>query len=128
MAQIAQELAIPAMPAVPRVASLPRWRVVLWLVALTTLGALLAGSWLGYIGSVSTSSYNMQRLHAERDAWRTRNDQLRVELSKARSLAFVEHEAVTRLQMRKPSEITYLVLEPLPGQAVPGVRGAAAPR
>jgi hypothetical protein len=101
---------------------------MLWLVALTILVGCLAASWLAYVGSVSTSSYNIQRLRAERDAWRIRNEQLRVELAKARSLTWVEHEAVSRLGMQKAGQLTYLELEPSSAQASAPPPSSAGPR
>ena len=112
MAQIAAELAAGPLPRVPALPALPRWRMVAWLAALTLVVGLMAASYLAYTASVATSSYSIQRLRAERDAWRVRNEQLRVELAKARSLSWVEHEAVTRLKMHKAGQLTYLRVEP----------------
>jgi hypothetical protein len=77
-----------------------------------TLIGLVAATYLAYSGNVATSSYSLQRLRAERDAWRTRNDQLRLELAKVHSLRWVEREAVDRLKMHRPSQQTYLRVEP----------------
>ncbi len=112
MAQAATELVGAPLAGVRVLPPLPRWRAVLWLGVLTGLVGLAAASYLAYTGSVATSGYNIQRLQAERDGWRTRNDQLRVEIAKARSLTWVEHEAVTRLGMQKPTQLTYLRVEP----------------
>ena len=109
MAQIATRLIAP--PSVPFLPALPRWRVILWLGALTALAGVVAASYLAYTGTRATASYSIQRLQAERDAWRTRNEQLRVELSKARSLTWIEHEAVARLKMHKATGLTYLQLD-----------------
>ena len=111
MAQIATEL--PSLP-VPRLPALPtiRWRIVgLLVTALFVLGGLSA-SYLAYIGNVATTNYTIQRLQDERDLWRNRNAQLRVELAKARSLTWIEHEAVGRLRMQKASQLIYLQVEP----------------
>lgn len=129
MADLVSESAAVSLRGVTFSPGLPRWRVVLWLLALTLPVCLLAGSYLAYTGSVATSGYEVQRLRAERDAWRTRNEQLRVELHKVRSLTWVEHEAVSRLQMQKPSQLTYLKLEWEPtraGPAEPDPRAASA--
>ena len=93
----------------------------------------IAALYLSYIDSVATSGYGIKRLQTERDAWRTRNDQLRVELGKARSLTWVEHEAVGRLKMQRATGLTYLKLDE-PGPAVAAPAGntphaqAAGPR
>jgi hypothetical protein len=124
VANIASEVVAPPLGRLPRIPSLPRWRIMLWLLALTVLVGLLAASWLAYIAGVSTSSYYIQRLRAEREVWRMKNDQLELELAKVRSLTWVEHEAVSRLQMRRPSELTYLQVDL--GQ--PPAAGAGRPR
>lgn len=125
MAQIAGELsAQPATQLLPRPA-LPAWRVVLWLGALTALAGVVAASYLAYTGSVATATYSIQRLEAERDAWRTRNDQLRVELGKVRSLTWVEHEAVSRLRMQKAPDAVYL---PIDGYTPPAARAPTGGR
>ena len=111
MAQMVGEMVAAPSPSVPFRAALPRWRVVLWLGALTALVAVVAASYLAYTGSVATASYSIQRLQAERDAWRIKNEQLRVELGKARSLTWIEHEAVTRLKMHKSGGAIYLPIE-----------------
>lgn len=98
--------------AYPQVTSLARSRTALCLVVFALLVGLVAATYLGYSGSVATSSYSLQRLRTERDAWRARNEQLRLELAKARSLTWVEHEAVSRLNMRRPAQLTYLRVEP----------------
>ncbi len=60
------------------------------------------------LGSFTTSGYDLQRLHSERDEWRQRNEQLDLELAKVQSLAWIEVEAVQRLGMQKASHVTYL--------------------
>lgn len=112
MAQMAGELVKRPASDVRALPALPRWRVVLWLGALSLMVGLLATSYLAYTGSVATLSYNLQRLNAERDAWRMRNEQLRVELAKVQSLTWVEHQAVSRLGMQKPGELIYLTVQP----------------
>jgi hypothetical protein len=119
MAQIAGELATVPQVRVPPLPALPRLNVVLWLGALTLLVGLVAGSYLAYTSSVATAGYSIQRLRAERDVWRARNEQLRLELARVRSLTWVEHEAVARLGMQKPAQLTYLRVEPI-AQAVAG--------
>src|SRR5712691_7693414 len=60
----------PGLAALPEGAAFPRARFVLWLAALTVMVGMMAASYLAYTASVSTSSYNLQRLMAEREAWR----------------------------------------------------------
>ena len=111
MAQIAGELTVLPAPSVNLSPAFPRWRVLLWGALLTLVVVLIAGLYLANIGSLATSGYGILSLRAERDAWRTRNEQLRVELGKARSLTWVEHEAVSRLKMQKATGLVYLELE-----------------
>jgi hypothetical protein len=132
MAQIANELRIAPAGSVAFAPALPRWRVILWLGALTALAGVVAASYLAYTGTRATASYSIQRLQAERDSWRTRNEQLRVELGKARSLTWVEHEAVSRLKMHKAGALTYLPIDGYDPAAsappVPGERDTARSR
>jgi hypothetical protein len=108
MAQLAHELSVTRLSVVPVAPILPRWRVILWGTLLTALVGVIAGGYLAYVGNVTTSGYEILSLQAERDAWRTRNAQLRVEIGKARSLTWVEHEAVGRLRMQPASALLYL--------------------
>jgi hypothetical protein len=114
MAQIATELPslpIAALPALPAI----RWRILgLLVAALLVLGGLSA-SYLSYIGNVATTNYTIQRLQDERDLWRNRNAQLRVELAKTHSLTWIEHEAVGRLRMQKAAQLIYLQVDPSNG-------------
>jgi hypothetical protein len=128
MAQIAGELAPMPLARVAPLLSLPRWNAVLWLGALTLLVGLVAASYLAYTSGVATSGYSIRRLRAERDVWRARNEQLRLELARARSLTWVEHEAVARLGMQQPAQLTYLRVEPIAQTAAgPDAKTAGAP-
>ena len=64
------------------------------------------------LGSVTTSGYDKQRLEAERNEWRQRNEQLLLELAKVQSLAWIEVEATQRLGMRRAERVTYLEVSP----------------
>jgi hypothetical protein len=59
---------------------------------------------------VATVGYDIQHLQVERDDWQLRNEQLRLELAKRRSLTWIESEAVGRLDMvrAEPTALTYL--------------------
>lgn len=125
MAQVTGDLIAPPAPRLFFRSPLPTWRVVLWLGALTALVGVVAASYLAYTGSVATATYSIQRLEAERGLWRSRNEQLRFELGKVRSLTWVEHEAVSRLKMQKAPSATYLPIDgytPPPDPAAAGGR------
>jgi cell division protein FtsL len=64
--------------------------------------------YLAQTSGVATTGYDIQRLQAERSEWMIRNEQLKLELTKLRSLAWVESEAVRRLGMQRPESVTYL--------------------
>jgi hypothetical protein len=117
MAVIAGELVAPPIErTLPAHIGLPRPRLVLLAAALIVLAAIGSGSYLAYQGSIATTGYSIQRLELERDAWKTRNDQIRAELARVRSLPYVEHEAVTRLRMQRPVRVAYLPFDGTPSQ------------
>src|SRR5262245_50142683 len=64
------------------------------------------------LGGVTTSGYDLQRLQAERNEWRQRNEQLELELAKVQSIAWIEVEAVRRLGMQKAGRVAYLEVVP----------------
>ena len=106
-------------PSRPRIAR-PNWGVVL----LVALIALAPPAYLAQTGGALTTGYTIQRLQGERNAWRVRNQQLELELAKARSLAWVETEAVTRLGMRRPDRQTVVAID----APIPATRPAPAER
>jgi cell division protein FtsL len=108
MAQIAGELRTARVPSVPLPSALPRLTLLVWFTLLTLLVGVVAASYLAYTGNIARANYDVQKLQVERDQWRMHNDQLRVELAKVHSLTWVEHEAVTRLNMQRPGQLTYL--------------------
>jgi hypothetical protein len=59
---------------------------------------------------VASTGYDIQHLQTERDDWELRNEQLRLELAKRRSLTWIESEATARLGMVRPepTALTYL--------------------
>src|SRR5918912_585987 len=79
------------------------------------------------LGRVATSGYDLQRLQAERDEWRQRNQQLELELAKVQSLAWIEVEAVRRLGMQKASRVAFLEVAPPPSAAEAAGEPATAP-
>src|SRR5829696_1937141 len=72
----------------------------LLLLVLLLLG-LAPPAYLLQTGGALTTGYEIQKLERERTVWLNRNQQLEVEIARARSLAWVEHEAVHRLGMQR---------------------------
>jgi hypothetical protein len=89
--------------------SLARWRLrrprSVAIILLLLVG-LAPPAYLAQTGGALTTGYTIQRLQADRNAWKVRNQQLELELAKARSLAWVEAEAINRLGMQKASQQT----------------------
>jgi hypothetical protein len=68
-------------------------------------------------GGALTTGYEIQKLEHERGVWLNRNQQLEVEIARARSLIWVEHEAVHRLGMQRPVEPMVVQVDmPVPTQ------------
>jgi len=111
-----------------RILTTPRVRRpsrVLLLVLL--LLALAPPAYLLQTGGALTTGYEIQKLERERTTWINRNQQLEVEIARARSLIWVEHEAVHRLGMQRPNQHIAVRMEaPVPSQPEPRLlrRGA----
>jgi hypothetical protein len=96
----------------------------LWLVL--GLLAFLPPAYLLQTGGALTTGYEIQKLERERAIWANRNQQLEVEIARANSLIWVEHEAVHRLGMQRPTEHVTVRMESVPAAAEPRMlrRGA----
>jgi hypothetical protein len=81
---------------------LGRLRATAWLPSMLLAASLVALVFLLQTSGVATVGYDIQRLQAERADWQLRNEQLRLELAKRRSLTWVEAEATGRLGMQRP--------------------------
>lgn len=81
-----------------------------WLPSTLLAGSLVALMYLLQASGVAATGYDNQRLQIERDDWQLRNEQLRLELAKRRSLTWIESEATGRLGMvrAEPTALTYL--------------------
>ncbi len=82
-----------------------------WLPAVFLAVCAMALVYLVQTSGIATTGYDIQRLQAEKSDWELRNEQLRLELAKVRSLAWVESEAVGRLGMQRPASVTYLPVD-----------------
>lgn len=90
--------------------NLGQLRLGAWLPIFALLAGLVGLIYLIVTSSVATAGYDMQRLEAERAEWRLRNEQLELELAKLSSVAWVEHQALTRLEMQPPEKVTFLAI------------------
>lgn len=91
--------------------SLPGVKVIrarVWLPLILLAFCAVALVYLVQTSGVATTGYDLQRLQVERSEWVLRNDQLRLELAKRRSLAWIESDATGRLGMVRPAETTFL--------------------
>jgi hypothetical protein len=81
-----------------------------WLPSILLAGCVVALMYLLQTSGVATTGYDIQRLQVERSDWQLRNEQLRLELAKRRSLTWIEAEATGRLGMvrAEPTALTYL--------------------
>jgi hypothetical protein len=93
-----------------RVPILGRLWATAWLPSVLLAGCLVALVYLLQTSSVTTTGYDIQHLQQERDDWQLRNEQLRLELAKRRSLTWIEAEATQRLNMvrAEPTALTYI--------------------
>ncbi len=83
-------------------------QLLLLLVALVMVAPPL---YLSQTGGALATGYSIQKLQAERRQWQMRNRQLELELAKARSLAWIEAEAIQRLGMQRTSQPTVLRID-----------------
>jgi hypothetical protein len=81
-----------------------------WLPSILVAACLVSLMYLLQTSGIATAGYDIQRLQVERDEWQLRNEQLRLELAKRRSLTWIESEATGRLGMvrAEPTALTYL--------------------
>jgi hypothetical protein len=85
------------------------------LLAILVLLGMAPPAYLLQTGGALTTGYEIQKLERERAVWLNRNQQLEVEIARARSLAWVEHEAVHRLEMQRPPQTVVVRVDtPIP--------------
>lgn len=83
--------------------------------------------YLFQVSIVATSAYDLQRLQQERQDWLARNQQLELELAKARSLAWVSYKATQDLHMVPGGEPVYLQRTPQSRPPAPSAASFEAP-
>ena len=79
-----------------------------WLHLVLLSVCALALVYMVQTSGLANTGYDIQRLQRERADWALRNEQLRLELAKLRSLPWIEAEAVGRLGMQRTDELTYV--------------------
>ncbi len=84
------------------------------MLAILILLGLAPPAYLLQTGGALTTGYEIQKLERERTGWLNRNQQLEVEIARARSLIWVEHEAVHRLGMQRPTQTAVVRMESVP--------------
>ncbi|MDP8925163.1 MAG: hypothetical protein M3O34_20150 [Chloroflexota bacterium] len=98
-------------------------------------GLILAGllfvglappAYLLQTGNALSTGYTIQRLQAERTQWIVKNEQLTAEIARARSLAWVESEAVNRLRMQRSAEQILVRVDVPPPSAISSGASAGA--
>ena len=119
----------PAVKSAPWALRRPRiGRPRLLTVVLILLIALAPPTYLAQTSGAVATGYTIQRLQGERDAWKLKNQQLELEVAKARSLAWVEAEAVNRLGMQRPAQQTVVAVDVMPPKAASEARPPADAR
>jgi hypothetical protein len=78
------------------------------------LVVLAPPAYLLQTGGALSTGYTIQRLQSERSQWMVKNEQLSAEIARARSLAWVEAEAVNRLGMQRPAQQTVIRVDVRP--------------
>ncbi|MSQ23042.1 MAG: hypothetical protein EXR58_00590 [Chloroflexi bacterium] len=108
---------------------LPRWRarsgaptglrapqvseqLVLWIGGSLLFLTAVLNFYVFQVSVVATSAYEVQALQREQDVWRGRNQQLQLEVAKARSLRWVEYSANQQLGMATGDLPIYLTVDP----------------
>ena len=90
------------------------------LLAIVVLLGMAPPAYLLQTGGALTTGYEIQKLERERAVWLNRNQQLEVEIARAQSLAWVEHEAVHRLGMQRANQTVVVRVDmPVPGPHEP---------
>ncbi|MGE5618638.1 MAG: FtsB family cell division protein [Sphingomonadaceae bacterium] len=86
-------------------------RLAPWLPLASVLLGIVSLFYLAQTSDLTTTGYSIQELRQEESDWKLRNEQLALEVAKAKSLATVEEQATTRLLMVRPKEVVYLQVQ-----------------
>ena len=83
-------------------------KLTTWLPLISILLGIASLFHLVQMSDVTSTGYNIQALQSDVADLEARNEQLALEVAKAKSLAVIEGEATRRLGMVRPNEIVYL--------------------
>lgn len=103
--------------------------VATWLPLAGVMLGIASLFYLVQTSDLASTGYNIQGLQGEESNWRMKNEQLALEVARAKSLAVVETEATKRLGMVRAKESVYLQ-PPAPVLALrasPASRGESRP-
>lgn len=98
-------------PRTPRLVA-PSERVIPWASASLLFVTAVLNFYIFQVSIVATSSYELQRIERELESWRAKNEQLKLELARARSLNWVEFQAIDRLGMARGEAAFYIRVLP----------------
>ncbi len=104
-------MVLPRREALARPRSSGNTGAIAWLLLASVLAGIASLLYLTQTSEVATTGYSIQELKQEESAWQLRNEQLALEVARAKSLATVEVEATTRLLMTRPKGVVYLQLK-----------------
>lgn len=100
-------------------------KILTWLPLASILLGIVSLFHLVQMSDVASTGYNIQELQSDEAGWKVRNEQLALEVARAKSLSVIEDEATHRLGMIWPKETVYLrpSTELLASRASPISRG-----
>ncbi len=102
-------------------------RFAAWLPLASVLVGIVSLFYLTQTSDVATTGYSIQELQVEENNWKLRNEQLALNVAKAKSLASVQAEATKRLGMVPAKNVVYLkaASADAPQRPAPASRGEA---
>lgn len=100
---------------------------VAWIPLAGLIAGILGVFYLAQTSELTNTGYSRQEAVSAEGDWRLRNEQLSLEIARARSLSTIEAEATKRLLMVPPKDAVYLrvsAMDIMP-RATPASRGDA---
>ncbi len=87
-------------------------RLLAWLPLMSVLAGIISLFYLAQTSDLTSTRYSIQQLQAEENNWQRKNEQLSLELARAKSLSAVEAQATGRMLMVPPRDVVYLRASP----------------